>query len=169
MGNADTFMSVVDTNNDDSITEQEFYQWSKEYIVCHLPDENVDRMNKLIKIALIGKRGRGSKDLDGASVFDSLDLDGNGSLSLEELAKVLGTDAKDFLDCLDTVHKYGEVDRAEFLRWANSDSGGEFANLDAQLAKIYQEVAAGTLHLFSKYADKVAQSRKSNVPVVNLQ
>jgi hypothetical protein len=62
-------------------------------------------MNKLIKIALIGKRGRGSKDLDGASVFDSLDLDGNGSLSLEELAKVLGTDAKDFLDCLDTVHK----------------------------------------------------------------
>jgi hypothetical protein len=37
MGNADTFMSVVDTNNDDSITEQEFYQWSKEYIVCHLP------------------------------------------------------------------------------------------------------------------------------------
>jgi hypothetical protein len=38
--------------------------------------------------------------------------------------------------------------------------------LDAQLAKIYQEVAAGTLHLFSKYADKVAQSRKTDGPSV---
>ena len=113
-------------------------------------------------------------------LFDSLDLDGNGSLSLEELAKVLGTDAKDFLDCLDSVHQVtvlsifsfdakafltlctavqdGAVDKEEFMRWANSDTD-EFSNLDRQLAKIYQEVAAGTLHLFSKYADKVAQSR----------
>jgi Ca2+-binding EF-hand superfamily protein len=105
MGNADVFMSVVDTNHDDSISDEEFYKWSKEYIVCHLPDENVDRMNKLIKVALIGKRGRGAQNLDAEAVFDSLDLDGDGSLSLEELAKVLGTDAKDFLDCLDTVHK----------------------------------------------------------------
>jgi hypothetical protein len=37
MGNADTFMSVVDTNHDNSITAEEFYRWSKEYIVCHLP------------------------------------------------------------------------------------------------------------------------------------
>ena len=37
MGNADTFMSVVDTNADACITEEEFYRWSKEYIVCHLP------------------------------------------------------------------------------------------------------------------------------------
>jgi Ca2+-binding EF-hand superfamily protein len=125
-------------------------------------------MNKLIKVALIGKRGRGAQIMDAGAVFDSLDLDGNGSLSLEELAKVLGTDAKDFLDCLDTVHKDGSVDREEFLRWSET-GGDEFANLDAQLAKIYQEVAAGTLHLFSKYADKVAQSRKSNVPVVDLK
>ena len=70
-----------------------------------LADENVDRMNKLIKIALIGKRGKAAESLDAAAIFDSLDFDGNGSLSLEELAKVLGTDAKDFLDCLDSVHK----------------------------------------------------------------
>jgi hypothetical protein len=37
MGNADTFISVVDTNHDASISEEEFYAWSREYIVCHLP------------------------------------------------------------------------------------------------------------------------------------
>jgi hypothetical protein len=53
------------------------------------------------------------------------------------------------------------------MRWTDADQG-EFKNLDAQLEKIYQEVAAGTLHLFSKYADKVAQSR-NKPPVVNLK
>ena len=59
------------------------------------------------------------------------------------------------------------MERSEFMRWTDADQG-EFKNLDAQLEKIYQEVAAGTLHLFSKYADKVAQSR-NKPPVVNLK
>jgi Ca2+-binding EF-hand superfamily protein len=73
-------------------------------------------MNKLIKIALIGKRGKNVPKMDASAIFDSLDIDGDGKLSLEELAKVLGTDAKEFLDCLDTVHKVRQLECVLLLR-----------------------------------------------------
>jgi hypothetical protein len=59
-------------------------------------------MNKLLKIGLMGKHGVHQSSVD--AVFNSLDLDGNGLLSLGELAEVLGSDAAGVLRCLDRVH-----------------------------------------------------------------
>ena len=115
-------------------------------------DENVDRMNKLIQLASVTRQDGMKSPM---SVFGSLDLNGDGKLSLTELEGVLGADAGEFLKCLDTVQQDGVVDKQEFLRWAN-DASGEFTKLNEQISRIDQLATAAIFTLYSKVAARVA-------------
>merc|ERR1712070_84397 len=114
------------------------------------------RMNKLISLASITAEG---SDVDADALFDSLDLNADGSISITELESVLGTDSKDFLTHLDTIQSDGVVSRAEFKQWADS-RGTEFQTLNEQIRRINSEASKGTFHLYSMVADKLDKARR---------
>jgi hypothetical protein len=111
-------------------------------------------MNKLIQLASV-TRMDGMKSPE--SVFASLDLNGDGKLSLQELEGVLGADAGEFLKCLDTVQKDGAVDKQEFITWATQKTG-QFSGLNEQISRIDQLATAAIFTLYSKVASRVAKA-----------
>jgi Ca2+-binding EF-hand superfamily protein len=114
-------------------------------------------MNKLISLASITQAG---SEVDADALFDSLDLNADGTISIVELESVLGTDSKDFLKHLDSIQQDGQVSRDEFKRWADS-KGSEFNLLNEQIGRINLEASKGTFHLYSMVADKLDKARSS--------
>jgi hypothetical protein len=112
-------------------------------------------MNKLISLASITQSG---SKVDADALFDSLDLNLDGTISIVELESVLGTDSKEFLRHLDSIQTDGVVSRAEFKNWAESRST-EFQVLNEQIARINLEASKGTFHLYSMVADKLDKAR----------
>ena len=89
-------------------------------------DENIDTLNKMMGLALIANRGKSAVGNEKSeTVFDALDLNKDGTLSLTELTGVLGeSNAKEFLTCLDTIEKVRCWRSA--LSWSLRDQFGCF-------------------------------------------
>jgi Ca2+-binding EF-hand superfamily protein len=109
MPNAKDFISVVDTNADNLISDKEFKIWADRYIIRFLPDIEVDRMNKLCALAAMGKIKKNGLDVKATELFDSIDIDSDGFLTRNELMAVLGDDAVLFVKSLDNIAADGKV------------------------------------------------------------
>jgi hypothetical protein len=136
----------------------------------------------MMSLALIASKGKDSIGAEKANnIFDALDLNKDGTLSLAEITKVLGeSNAKEFLSCLGAIEKVGPfwscllhlhclifcalyiraqddntIDREDFQVWAK-ESDSEFTRLDTQLRKICRGVTQGVLQLISAAAAKSA-------------
>jgi Ca2+-binding EF-hand superfamily protein len=101
--NAGEFFAVIDTDCNHFITEAEFKAFLDDHVVSDMDDADVDRLNKLCKLAWMHKSK--TKALGANELFDSLDINNDGQLSLRELELVVGDDAEHFLRALDAVHK----------------------------------------------------------------
>jgi Ca2+-binding EF-hand superfamily protein len=157
MPNAKEFISVVDTNADSLISSKEFKMWSDRYIVRYLPDIEVDRMNKLCVLAAMGKKKKNGLEVKATELFDSMDIDSDGFLTLVEIQSVLGQDATQFIQTLDVISSDGKISRDEFDKWATK-GGGEYDSLNVQLLKMNDEALRGVLQLYTSTAQKLAKA-----------
>lgn len=159
MPNAAEFLAVVDTNEDGVIQPKEFKLWSDRYLVRYLPDEDVDRMVKLCALSSLGKQSKSGQALDADLIFNAIDVDSDGFLSLAELEAVLGGDAEVFLDALDKISSDGKVSRAEFQQWVEV-GGKEYEAVNKQLEKINTDALKGAMALYSSTAQRLAKANK---------
>jgi len=145
MPNAKELMSVMDTNANNLISVKEFKTWADKTIILFLSDIEVDRMSKLCALASMGKAKKKGEDVKANEVFDSIDNDSNGFLTLDELKLILGKDATLFLKSLHSDKGDGKISREEFLEWATV-GGSDYDAVNAQLQKLNSELLRELTH-----------------------
>jgi hypothetical protein len=107
----------------------------------YIPADHVVRLNKLIKLARCGKRmrnGEGDEVLP-PDVFTALDMNGDSSLSLDEIDTVLGADAPHFVGPLRALEKNGTISKPDFDAWCTANPD-DFKKLLSMLLEINEQV-----------------------------
>ena len=160
MPNAEVFLSVVDTSKDHVISMQEFKAWSDAELMDYIPADHVARLNKLIKLARCGKRLRtGDGNVTADDVFGALDMNGDNSLSLDEIDTVLGADAPHFVGPLRKLEKNGLISRHDFDMWCTNNPE-DFKKLLSMLLEINEQVGSLLQSACCSLIEAIFQSRR---------
>lgn len=161
MTTAADFLRLADANSDKGLSGEEFKAFLNKHVVnaSNMPDTAVDKLNKLLSLANFGKKKATRASAD--SLFSSMDLNDDGVLSNSEIAEVLGADAQKFLRTLDTISADGQVDRAEFLKWASANGDTpEYKEMNSHLAYIYGEASKGLFDLIDMEVNTLVAKEK---------
>lgn len=161
MTTAADFLRLADANSDKVLSGEEFKAFLNKHVVnaSNMPDATVDKLNKLTSLATFGKTKATEASAD--SLFSSMDLNDDGALSKSEIAEVLGADAEQFLRTLDTISTDGQVDRAEFMKWASANGDApEYKEMNSHLAYIYGEASKGLFNLIDMTVNTLVAKEK---------
>jgi Ca2+-binding EF-hand superfamily protein len=114
-----TLMAKIDINHDRKLDKGEFVQY---YFQLH-KDENELEFNDRIDATLMGRRGHKLR-----SVFNAYDRDGNGTLDVNEFARLLRMNGRKFVSAdviLDTLTKIDQDNdrKITFKEWLEHMSG----------------------------------------------
>jgi Ca2+-binding EF-hand superfamily protein len=161
MPNAEAFLEMVDTSHDGTISMDEFKIWGNAWLMNRLHRDHISRLNKLIQLARCGKcLHNGTSRVKAQDMFHALDVNGNSTLSLDEITAVLGSDTLHFLGGLGSL--LGEkqsIDEAEFSEWSTRNPG-DFQKLFSATLDVNKQALFGIMQLISAHA----VDAKTNTP-----